>query len=117
MATTEGLTLATTSAILGNTGALLSIRGGVQLESILSTALLVGDELGGGEVSVLDCAQPLLSERAKISIADITRYFIFTFFIVNFIIAGGKAKAIAWGGIIAIFFQKLSQNTYKYLAE
>ncbi|GAG62792.1 unnamed protein product, partial [marine sediment metagenome] len=76
-----------------------------------------GDELGGGEVSVLDCAQPLLSERTKISTAEITRYFIFALFIVDFIIAGGKAKAIAWGGIIAIFFQKLSQNTYKYVVE
>ncbi len=88
MATTEGLTLATTSAILGNTGALLSTDGGVQLESIW-LVLLVGDELGGGEVSVLGSRQPLLSERTKIRIAEITRYFIFALFITDFIIAYG----------------------------
>ena len=110
MATTEGLTLATTSAILGNTGALLSIRGDTQSESIWSI-VSVGGELDAGGVSVLGCRQPLLSERTKIRIAEITRYFIFALFIADFIIASGKAKAMAWGGIIAIFFQKLSQNT------
>ena len=90
MATTEGLTLATTSAMLGNTGALLSTVGGVQSESIWSTVLLVGDELGGGEVSVSGSKQALLSERTKISIAEITRYFIFALFIADFIIACGQ---------------------------
>jgi len=52
--------------------------------------LLVGDELGGGEVSVLGSRQPLLSERTKIRIAEITRYFIFALFIANFIIACGQ---------------------------
>jgi len=51
---------------------------------------LVGDELGGGEVSVLDGRQPLLSARAKIRIAEIARYFIFALFIADFIIACGQ---------------------------
>ncbi len=89
MATTDGLTLATTSAMLGNTGALLSAVGGVQLGSI-GLVLLVGDELSGGEVSVSGSRQPLLSERAKIRIAELTRYFIFTLFIADFIIACGQ---------------------------
>ncbi len=65
--------------------------GGVQLGSI-ELAVLVGDELGGGEVSAsgLNSAQPLLSERTKIRIAEITRYFIFTLFIADFIIACGQ---------------------------
>ena len=99
--------------MVGNTGTLLSVVGGVQSESIWSTVSF-GDELGGGEVSVSDSKQPLLSERTKIRIAEITRYFIFALFIVDFIIAGGKAKAIAWGGIIAIFFKnypKIHINT------
>ncbi len=81
----------------GNTGALLSTVGGVQLESI-GLVLLVGDELGGGEVSVLGSRQPLLSERAKIRIAEIARYFIFALFITAFIIARrqnwGKDKGL-----------------------
>jgi len=90
IAITEGLTLATTSAILGNTDALLSTGGDTQSGSIWSAVLLVGDELGGGEVSVLDGKQPLLSERTKIRIAEIARYFIFTLFIADFIIACGQ---------------------------
>jgi len=74
--------------MLGNTGALLSTVGGVQLGSI-ELAVLVGDELGGGEVSVSGSRQPLLSERTKISIAEINRYFIFALFIADFIIACG----------------------------
>ena len=82
MATTEGLTLATTSAILGSTGASLSTGGDTQLESIW-LVLLVGGELGGDEVSVADNAQLLLSIRTRIRIAEITR--ILTFFIANII--------------------------------
>ena len=82
MATTEGLTLATTSAILGSTGASLSIGGDTQSE-LIWLVLLVAGELGGGEVSVVVCTQPLLSERTKIRMAEITRYFIFIFFILT----------------------------------
>jgi len=75
--------------MLGNTGVLLSTVGGVQLGSI-ELAVLVGDELGSGEVSVSGSRQPLLSERAKIRITEITRYFIFALFIADFIIACGQ---------------------------
>ena len=49
----------------------------------------VGGELGGGAVSVLGSRQLLLSERTKIRIAEIARYFIFALFIADFIIACG----------------------------
>ena len=59
--------------------------------------LLVGDELGGGEVSVSGSKQPLLSERTKIRITEITRYFIFALVIANFIIAYEQNLKQKWG--------------------
>ena len=53
----------------------------------LELAVLVGDESSGDVVSVSGSRQPPLSERAKISIAEITGYLIFALFIADFIIA------------------------------
>ena len=101
MATTEGLTLATTSAILGNTGASLS-AGGTHSESIWSTvsvcveSAVVEVSVPGGAVSEVDGVsmsddtQPLLSERAKIRMAEIVRYAIFALFIADCIVAHGQ---------------------------
>ena len=50
MATTDGFTLATTSAIVGSAGALLATGGSVQLGLIgESVAVGVGDGLGDGD--------------------------------------------------------------------
>jgi len=49
MATTDGLTLATTSAILGNTSDWLSEAGGAQVGLIgAGGGVGAGDEVGGG---------------------------------------------------------------------
>ena len=123
IATTEGLTLSTTLTKSGNTWALLSIGGGVQSGSIRLAVGVAGGVDGGVDGGVCSSGkggkeqvkeQLVPNRRDKISIRDTTRYFIFTLFIANSIIAGGKAKTIAWGRIIVIFFQnypKIHINT------
>ena len=86
IATTEGLTSATTSAKLGNARVLLSGGVGVQLGSIGVVMGLVGG-LGGGEVSMLDGRQPLARKRHKIIIRQVDKYFIFIPFIADDIVA------------------------------
>jgi hypothetical protein len=78
MATTEGLTLATTLAISGKTGALLSM-GGVQLDSM--GVVEVGGELGDGAVGILGSRQLLPRRRHKTKIRQVSRYFMFILFI------------------------------------
>jgi hypothetical protein len=69
--------LATTLAISGKTGALLS-TGGVQLG--LTGVVEVGDELGGAVV-MPGSRQLLLRRRHKTKIRQVNRYFIFILFI------------------------------------
>ncbi len=52
MATTDGLTLATTSAILGSGGALFSMGGSVQSGLIGLGVWLAGGLEGGGDMSM-----------------------------------------------------------------
>jgi hypothetical protein len=73
------LTKATTSAISGKTGALLSM-GGVQL-GLIGVVVEVGGELGDGAVGILGSRQLLLRRRHKTKIRQVSRYFIFILFI------------------------------------
>ena len=88
--TTEGLTLATTSATLGNTGDWLvemvgsgtSLSGsGFGFSATTGVVLVVVGELAGGAVSVsADSAQPLAKIRDKARITVTAKYFIFVLF-------------------------------------
>ena len=83
IATTEGLTLATTSAMLGSIGARLSVGGIVQPESI-GVVLLVAGGLDGGEVSTSGSrAHPAPSVRDKISRRETIKALIFILFIAD----------------------------------
>ena len=77
----------------GNVETLLSTTGGVQSGSIglvFCVGAELGGELGDDAVSRSGSRQPLLSVRTKISIAEITGYFIFTLLIADSIIACGQ---------------------------
>ena len=79
IATTEGLTRATTSAIDGNAGAWLSAAGGVQSGS-MGVMVEVSDESGGDEVSAGDSRQ-LLPTKRHTMIRAVSRYFKLILFI------------------------------------
>lgn len=85
IATTEGLTRATTSAIDGNADASLSTAGGVQLGS-MGVMVEVSDESGGDEVSAGDSRQ-LLPTKRHTMIRAVSRYFRFILFIIFIIMA------------------------------
>jgi len=95
IATTEGLTLATTLAISGSSGVSFSVVGGVQLGSIgvvvLGAGELGGGELGGGEVSTGGKVQlkehPIHRLRDRIRISKATKYFMPALFITDSIVA------------------------------
>lgn len=79
MATTEGFTKATTSAIDGNADASLSAAGGVQ-SGLMGVVVEVSDESGGDEVSAGDSRQ-LLPTKRHIMIRAVSRYFRLILFI------------------------------------
>jgi hypothetical protein len=83
MATTAGLTIATTSAILGSGGALFSVGGSVQPGLIgEGVEVGVGGGLGVGEMSTLGInSQPTPKRRDKTITKQITKYFTFALFI------------------------------------
>ena len=84
MATTDGLTKATTSVILGSGGALFSASGSVQSESIgEGVEVGVGGGLGVGEgMSMLgSSSQPVPKRRDKTITKQITKYFTLARFI------------------------------------
>ena len=89
IATTEGLTLAITEIKSGNSGFPSSAEGSVHSGS--AEAVMSGDEeLGGGdEVSIEK--QPVPRERDRIRTRQINRYFIFTRFITDLIVAQGQS--------------------------
>lgn len=80
IATTEGFTKATTSAIDGSVAASLSTAGGVQ-SGLMGVEVEVGDESEGDEVSTVDTRQ-LLPTKRHIMIRAISRNFRFSFFII-----------------------------------
>jgi hypothetical protein len=51
----------------------------------MGVAVEVGGGLGGGAVGMLGSWQPLLSERARIMMSEIIRYFMFIAFIDEFL--------------------------------
>lgn len=85
MATTAGLTIATTSAILGSSGALFSVGGNVQSGLIgEGVEVGVGGGLGVGEMSTLgNNSQPVPKRRDKTITKQTTKYFIFALFIID----------------------------------
>ena len=89
IATTEGLTKATTLAISGNVGASISTGGGVQSGSIGVAVEVAGGGLGGGDISI-GGRQLLPRIRHRIIIRQVNRYFMFIPFIVDFIVARGQ---------------------------
>ena len=88
MATTDGLTMATTSAIEGNIGSCPSVEGGVQLGS-MGVTLVVGGGLVGGLISTGGNGQLLPAKRNMTMTRQASRYFRFIFFMVSFIVAWG----------------------------
>jgi len=88
MATTEGLTRATTSAIEGSAEVCPSVDGGVQPGS-MGLMLVVGGGLVGEVVSNGGSGQPLATKRQTIIARQASRYFRFSFFIGNYILARG----------------------------
>lgn len=88
IATTEGLTSATTSAKLGNTRVLLSGGGGVQSGS-MGVTVEVGGGLEGGEVSIGGSRQLLPRKRHSIMIRQVSRYFRFIPFMADFYCSTG----------------------------
>lgn len=88
MATTEGLTVATTSAMEGNIGVWPSADGGVQSGSMGLTIESAGG-LVGGVVSSGGSGQPLPTKRNITMTRQASRYFRFVLFMVNFIVARG----------------------------
>ena len=97
MATTDGLTKATTSAMLGSAMGWfpeLVVSGGVQVGLIGvggGVGAGAGAGLGGGagEISIRGTAQPILSMRERIRMREITKYFRFIFCMADFIVARG----------------------------
>ena len=87
MATTDGLTRATTSAILGSIGALSSVGGSVQSGLMgEGVAVGVGDgvTVGVGEMSMLgSSSQPVPKRRDKTITKQIIKYFTFNLFIID----------------------------------
>ncbi len=90
IATTDGLTLATTSAMLGSGGAwLVEMDGSVSFlgtgvdSSDLAGVVVLVVALGGGEVSVLGArAHPVAKARDKIRLRATAKYFMFVFFMI-----------------------------------
>ena len=89
IATTEGLTVATTSAIAGNTVALLSIAGreklgsiGVAVEVAGGLGAGLGAGLGDGEIPISGNTQLVPRTRETNITRQVKRYFIFTLFII-----------------------------------
>jgi len=95
MATTDGLTEATTSAMPGSAGVWfpeLSEGGGVQVGLIgvgggVGAGTGAGLGVGAGEISIRGTAHPALSISARIRTREMTKYFIFTLFIADSILA------------------------------
>ena len=94
MATTDGLTLATTSAILGSDGVLFSTGGSVQSGLIgEGGGVGVGVEVGGGEGEMStwgNNSQPVPNRRDGIKIRQITKYFMFILRNLIIIVAYGR---------------------------
>ena len=93
MATTDGLTLATTSAILGSDGVLFSIGGSVQSGLIgEGGGVGVGVEVGGGgEMSTWgNNSQPVPNRRDGTKIRQTTKYFMFILRNLIIIVAYGR---------------------------
>ena len=87
MATTDGLTKATTSVILGSGGALFSVGDSVQ-SGLIGLAVWLAGGLGGlgvGEgMSMLgSSSQPVPKRRDKTITKQITKYFTFALFIIG----------------------------------
>ena len=89
MATTDGLTSATTSAILGSGGVLFPMGGSVQPGLMgEGVEVEVGVGVGVGMTSILgNSPQPIVNRRAGIKRKEIIRYFIFILFNVTIIVA------------------------------
>jgi len=87
MATTEGLTRATTSAIEGNAWSWPSADGGIHSGSMGVTLVVAGGGLAGGVISNGGSGQPLPTKRNTIITRQASRYLRFIFFMGNFILA------------------------------
>lgn len=87
IATTEGLTPATTSAKLGNIRVSLSAGGGVQSGSM--GVAEVGGGLGGGDISTGGSRQLAPRKRHRIIIRQVNRYFMFIPFMADFYCSTG----------------------------
>ena len=99
MATTDGLTMATTSAIEGNIGACPSVDGGVQSGSMGLTIESAGGLVGGGASSG-GSRQPLPTKRNITMTRQASRYFRFVLFMASFIVAWGvEFEQRAFGAI------------------
>ena len=101
MATTEGLTRATTSAIEGNIGACPSVDGGVQPGSTGVTLVVGGGLVVAGGNSNDGSGQPLPTKRNTVISRQASRYFRFIFFMVGLILAWGQSLG---KGLLALSF-------------
>jgi len=90
MATTDGLTRATKSAIEGNAEVCPSVGGGVQPGSMGVAVRVVGGEVVGGAVTMGGSGQPLVTRRNITMTRLASRYLRFIFFMANFILARGR---------------------------
>jgi len=113
MATTEGLTRATTSAIEGNAWSCPSMAGGGVQPGSMGLTLVVGGGLvvvAGGN-SNDGSGQPLPTKRNTITSRQASRYFRFIFFMVGFILARGQSLG---KGLLAlsVCFAKEAKSCY-----